>query len=153
MVKGWHIIISALLLFSLSGCVSTHLSRTQKIDRVISTARSYTGTPYRYGGMSKSGIDCSGLLYLSFQSAGITIPRTAKMQSRTGKRVYIDDLRPGDMIFFSAKKGKRKITHAGLVTFRHGNHLIEFIHASVSQGVTETNLLKSYYRDIFVKAR
>ena len=153
MAKGWHIIIFASAIFCLSGCVSTRLSRTQKIDRVIGTARSYTGTPYLYGGMSRSGIDCSGLLYMSFKSAGITLPRTAQLQSKTGKRVSIDELRPGDLVFFSAKKGKRKITHAGLVTTRKGNTLIQFIHSSTSRGVIEANLLNDYYKSIFVKAR
>jgi probable lipoprotein NlpC len=153
MVKGWHIIILASAIFCLSGCAGTRLSKTQKIEKVISTARSYTGTPYRYGGMSRSGIDCSGLLYLSFKSAGITLPRTAKLQSKYGKRVSIDELRPGDMVFFSAKKGRRKITHAGLVTYRRGNTLIQFIHSSTSRGVIEANLLNDYYHSIFVKAR
>ena len=153
MVKARHIVIFISALFCLSGCVGTRLSRTQKVEKVISTARSYTGTPYRYGGMSRSGIDCSGLLYMSFKSAGITLPRTAKMQSKTGKRVSIDQLRPGDLVFFSAKKGRRKITHAGLVTYRRGNTLIQFIHSSTSRGVIEVNLLNKYYHGIFVKAR
>lgn len=153
MIKGWHIIILAYAIFSLSGCVGTRISRTQKIERVISTARSYTGTPYRMGGMTRSGMDCSGLLYVSFKSAGINLPRTAKEQSKYGKRVFIDELRPGDLVFFSARKGRRKITHAGIVTETYGKTDIQFIHSSTSRGVIEANLLNDYYRSIYVKAR
>ncbi len=153
MVKARHIIILVSAIICLSGCAGTRLSRTDKIKEVIATARSYTGTPYRYGGMSHSGIDCSGLLYLSFKSAGITIPRTAKEQSKIGKRIFIDDLKPGDMVFFAAGKRRRKITHAGLVTERFDDTLIRFIHASSSRGVIEVNLLSDYYRKIFIKAR
>lgn len=153
MVKGRHIIILASAIFCLSGCAGTRLSKSEKIGRVITTARSYLGTPYRMGGMSKKGIDCSGLLYMSFKSAGITLPREAKYQSKTGKRVELDEIKPGDMVFFSSKKGKRKITHAGLVTDRHGNKSIKFIHSSTSHGVVEANLLDDYYQSIFIRAR
>ncbi len=153
MAKARHIIIFVYAIICLSGCVGTRLSRTQKIKKVIATARSYTGTPYRYGGMSHSGIDCSGLLYMSFKSAGIAMPRTAREQSKVGKRVFIDDLKPGDMVFFAAGKRRRKITHAGLVTERFDDTVIRFIHSSTSRGVIEVNLLSEYYRKIFIKAR
>jgi probable lipoprotein NlpC len=153
MAKGRQLIIFATAIIYLSGCAGTRLSKTEKTDKVISTARSYIGTPYKYGGMSRSGIDCSGLLILSFKSIGVSMPRTAKEQSKTGKRVQLEELKPGDLVFFSEKKGKRKVTHAGLVTNKHKNDVIKFIHASTSKGVIEANLLDDYYRKIFVKAR
>ncbi|HLF34827.1 MAG TPA: C40 family peptidase [Cyclobacteriaceae bacterium] len=153
MPNGKHIIILSLALFSLYDCAGTRLSRTQKVEKIISTARSYTGTPYRMGGTSRSGIDCSGLLIQSFRSIDISIPRTSRQQSRIGKRVQIEQLRPGDLVFFSAKKGKSKITHAGLVTERRGDSVIRFIHSSTSRGVIEVNLLSDYYMGIFRKAR
>jgi cell wall-associated NlpC family hydrolase len=153
MLNGKHIIILTLALFSLYGCAGTRLSRTQKVEKIISTARSYAGTPYRMGGTSRSGIDCSGLLIQSFRSIDYSIPRTSRQQARIGKRVQIGQLRPGDLVFFSAKKGKRKVTHAGLVTERRGDSVIRFIHSSTSRGVIEVNLLSDYYIGIFRKAR
>ena len=124
-----------------------------RIETAIATARSYTGTPYRYGGTSKRGMDCSGLLCVSYQSAGLTLPRTSEAQSKFGKPVKIDQLEPGDLVFFSRKRGRKKITHVGMVTTVKKRDDIRFIHSSTKLGVVENNLLSDYYRGIFVKAR
>ncbi len=124
-----------------------------KIQTTISTARSYTGTPYRYGGTSKRGMDCSGLLCVSYKSAGLTLPRTSAEQSKFGKPIKINELKPGDLVFFSKKKGRRKITHVGMVTMVRKDKDVQFIHSSTKLGVVENNLLSDYYRGIFVKAR
>jgi len=143
-------IILGLFIFS---CSSSKKARTQKIERIIMEARSYTGTPYRYGGMSRTGMDCSGLLVRSFESAGESIPRTSKEQSKYGKAVGKNELQKGDLIFFSNKKWRRKITHVGLVTEVKGNNSVTFIHASTKLGVVETEFFVDYYRKLFVKAR
>jgi len=137
----------------LTSCSSGRVARTARIETVINTARSYTGTPYRYGGLSRSGMDCSGLLHISFQAAGLQIPRTSREQSKFGKKVGIDELRPGDLVFFAAKKWKRKVSHAGLVTEVRGSRSVKFIHSSTSLGVVESDLSTGHYRSIFVRAR
>jgi cell wall-associated NlpC family hydrolase len=98
-------------------------------------------------------MDCSGLLVKSFHSAGMQIPRTSKEQSRFGKKVQLEELRAGDLVFFATKKRRRKVSHAGLVTEVRGGRSITFIHSSTSLGVVESELLTNYYRSIFVKAR
>lgn len=145
------ILIISLLFAS---CVTSgKLSRSDKSRMVVSQARSYLGTPYKYGGTTVMGMDCSGLLMRSFEVIDTYIPRTAKAQSKIGKPVSIDMLRPGDLVFFAGKKRSRKITHAGLVTDVRGRNEIIFIHASSSRGVVEVNLMSPYYQGIFVKAR
>ncbi len=124
-----------------------------RIEKAIATARSYAGTPYRYGGTSKRGMDCSGLLCVSYQSAGLQLPRTSEDQSKLGQQVRIGELRPGDLVFFSKKKGRKKITHVGMVTEVNSASDIQFIHTSTKLGVVENNLFSKYYRGIFVKAR
>jgi cell wall-associated NlpC family hydrolase len=148
-------IYGALTLFVLFifSCSSTKKARTQKVDTIILTARSYTGTPYRYGGMNRTGIDCSGLLVRSFESAGENIPRTSKNQSKYGKAVSRNELQKGDLIFFSSKSWRRKITHVGLVTEVRGRNSVTFIHASTKLGVVETEFFVDYYQKLFVKAR
>ena len=97
-------------------------------------------------------MDCSGLIYNSFLAAGKKIPRTTGEQEHYGKKVSIYDLRPGDLVFFAAKKGRRKITHVGLVTEIKNRKNVQFIHASSSLGVIENNIFSDYYRGVFVKA-
>jgi len=143
------------LLFAMSvmACSATKKAKTRKVNTIIETSRSYTGTPYRYGGMNRSGIDCSGLLVRSFESAGLSIPRTSKEQAKYGKGVSKSELQPGDLVFFSSKKGKRKITHVGLVTVTKGKNSVKFIHASTKLGVVETEFYVDWYQKVFVKAR
>jgi probable lipoprotein NlpC len=127
--------------------------RESKIDKVISTARSFTGTPYRYGGTTRSGMDCSGLLLNSFNAIDFSLPRSSEAQSKVGKEIKMKDLEPGDLVFFATGKKKRQITHVGLVTERKGKDNIKFIHASSSLGVVETNIFQEYYQKRFRSAR
>jgi probable lipoprotein NlpC len=146
-------IIAIFLLLTYASCSSTRVSREKKTDMVITRARSYTGTPYKYGGTTVLGMDCSGLLMRSFEVIDVYIPRTAAQQSKLGKKVTIDELRPGDLVFFKTLKKQGKVTHAGLVTDNRKSGQIMFIHSSSSKGVIEVNLLSDYYRSVFVKAR
>ena len=150
-VRNVFLLLIGFVLFA--GCSAGRQSRISRVETVIHAARSYVGTPYRYGGMNRAGMDCSGLLVLSFQAAEIPIPRTSRDQSRYGKKVGINDLRPGDLVFFAAKKRRRKVSHAGLVTEVQGNRSVKFIHSSTSLGVVESELYTDYYTSIFVLAR
>jgi len=145
-------ILCLLILTSCAGGKKAKI-RQRKIDAVISTARSYIGTPYKWGGTKRTGMDCSGLLFVSFQSAGITIPRVSSDQSKEGKKVKFDKLEEGDLVFFAMGKRRRKITHVGLVTEVRGPDNVRFIHASSSLGVIEANIHTNYYTKKFRKAR
>lgn len=147
-----YIVFFVIGAFLLSSCAGRK-SKRSRIDVVINTARSYTGTPYKWGGTSKSGMDCSGLLLNSFKSIKYEIPRTSAEQSKTGKRVSKGDIKKGDLVFFATGKKKKKITHVGLVTEVKGQDHIKFIHASSSIGVTESNLNSDYYKKRFRQAR
>jgi probable lipoprotein NlpC len=150
-----HSVFYCIVLLTLfSSCVGTgKLARQEKVDIVVARARSYMGTPYKYGGTTSLGMDCSGLLMRSFEAIDVYIPRTAKAQSKLGKRISIHDLQEGDLVFFKTYKGNGRITHAGLVTDARNKNVIMVIHASSSRGVMEVNLMSAYYRKAFRTAR
>jgi probable lipoprotein NlpC len=122
------------------------------VQKVIQTARSYRGTPYRYGGTTRIGMDCSGLLCTSFRSIDVNLPRTSQEQSHFGQNVRPKDIRPGDLVFFSESRFSNKISHVGLVTDVKSDEEIFFIHASTRLGVIEDNLFSDHYQKIFIKA-
>lgn len=144
------------LMFSLgiflSSCSSSKKARNKDVEKVIATARSYRGTPYRYGGTTRSGMDCSALIYHSFASVGIQMPRTSESQSKVGKSVPGRNLQKGDLVFFATGRNKRKVTHSGIVTEVSGRGII-FIHSSTSLGVTEDNLSSAYWNKAFLHGR
>lgn len=151
--RFFHIGIT-LLLFLVSCAASNKTSvRDKKVEQVISSARMYIGTPYKYGGTSRSGMDCSGLLLNSFKTVQISLPRSSEAQSKVGMEIKMKDLEPGDLVFFATGKKKRKITHVGLVTEINGKDQVKFIHASSSLGVVETNIFAEYYQKRFRGAR
>lgn len=135
-----------LIIFSLPSCISTKkLNNRENINSIVNKARTYIGTPYKWGGTSSKGMDCSGLLVRSFQSVGINIPRTTSEQIYLGKKVNLKKSKEGDLVFFAFGKKKRKVTHVGLISDVKSNENIDFIHASSSKGVIETQLIKEYY--------
>jgi len=119
--------------------------KKHRITAVISTAKGYIGSPYRYGGTSRKGIDCSGLMLQCYKKIGVKLPRTAKEQSKYGNKVSWGNLKKGDIVFFKFKQKGEKWYHSGMISSVKGEN-IWFIHASSSKGVVESNLMVDYYR-------
>lgn len=122
----------------------------QEVAVVIETARSYLGTPYRYGGMSRLGVDCSGLICLSYQSVNKPLPRTSKAMAASGEKVLKEDVKPGDLVFFDSKNG-HSINHVGMVVASTGGD-VQFIHATSSAGVRIDRLDDPYWNRRFRQA-
>ena len=137
----------------LSSCNSSRkVAKSSPEFTIIQTAKSYRGTPYRYGGTTRSGIDCSALVYHSFAAVGVNLPRTSTEQSKLGKKVPLKKARPGDVLFFATGKKKKEVTHTGIVTEALRKE-VRFIHASTSLGVTEDYLSNSYWTKAFLFAK
>ncbi len=129
---------------------STRYSR-QTVRNVVQKARSYTGSPYKYGGTTAAGFDCSGLITVAFQSVNLALPRTSYDMATVGREVKTDDIEVGDLVFFVTSKTGDRINHVGIVTDIQKDGSVRFIHASDS-GVREDNLGSKYYKSTFVKA-
>jgi len=144
----------SVMLFLVSCAASKKVSvREMQVERVIESARAYIGTPYKYGGTSRTGMDCSGLLLNSFRAIEVSLPRSSEDQSKIGTEIKMKDLEPGDLVFFATGSKKKKITHVGLVTEVKGKDEVKFIHASSKLGVVETNIYAEYYQQRFRGAR
>jgi probable lipoprotein NlpC len=123
-----------------------------KAPLVVNAAKKKMGTPYKYGGATSAGYDCSGLVFTSFDEVNIKLPRTSAEQATVGKDVAMEKVRPGDLVFFATKKGEGKISHVGIVTEVKAKEVVMFIHAA-NTGVQEDNLYAPYYFNSFVKAK
>ncbi len=112
----------------------------------IRVAKGFLGAPYRLGGSSVRGLDCSAFVKKIYQFFDISLPRTAREQSRVGKNVAREELKEGDLVFFNTR---RAFGHVGIYI---GNN--EFVHAAAGRQrmVKIDTLEKPYYDKRFVKA-
>ncbi|MGB9097236.1 NlpC/P60 family protein [Erwinia sp.] len=108
----------------------------------------WRGTPYRYGGMGRGGVDCSGFVYLTFRDRfDLQLPRTTVAQTDIGTRISKEELLPGDLVFFKTGSGENGL-HVGIYDTDD-----QFIHASTSQGVIRSSLNNVYWKKVFWQAR
>lgn len=120
--------------------------------KATNEALDYIGTRYKYGGTSRKGMDCSGLIYTAFLEENISLPRTARDMSLRGTRLKLKEVGTGDLLFFETNKNRKVINHVGLVVDTKDGDLL-FIHSSTSRGVIISSLNENYWRNNFVMAR
>lgn len=125
--------------------------KLSKADDIINTALTFSGVRYKYGGTTKKGMDCSGLLYVSFGAHNVSLPRVSYVMANKGKRIRLRQVLKGDLLFFKTSRRGKRINHVGMVVAVENNE-IKFIHASSSRGVTVSSLKEGYWKSAFVKA-
>lgn len=119
------------------------------VSNLIETATDNIGVRYKAGGTTKNGFDCSGLVFTTFDSQNIKLPRSSYEQSKIGKIIRLNDAQKGDLIFFKTNKSSQ-INHVGLITEVHSDE-IKFVHSSTSKGVIISSTKEVYYQKSFTQ--
>lgn len=146
-----------LLLFIFGGCArqtveppvtlpALGLSQSEVKTRLLSQYVTWQGVPYRNGGQSRKGIDCSAFVQLTYQQKfGLKLPRTTTQQANLGGLITNSGLRPGDLIFFKTGWNDR---HIGIYLDKY-----RFIHVSTTVGVTMSTLTDPYWYERYWQTR
>lgn len=120
------------------------------IQSLVSFATQHLHIPYRSGGSSKRGFDCSGFVRYCFNHWNITLPHSSAAQAEHGETVELDDAKPGDLIFFKGNSTKSKrIGHVGIITEVAPGY-VKFIHSAWKGGIRYDLLNAAYYSKRFV---
>ena len=119
------------------------------IDQLINRGITFLGTPYRTGGTSTTGMDCSGFIIATFSGFSLKLPRTSNEMSRTGLEIPTDTAKKGDLIFFKTN-GRSVINHVGMILEVLDNE-IKFIHSSTQRGVIVSSTKEGYYKNTLAK--
>ena len=126
-----------------SGGASSLRSRGEELANFALNLR---GVPYRYGGATRAGFDCSGLVFYSHQQLGLSVPRTSRDQADEARQIKQGKLRRGDLVFF--KIGSRQVNHVGIYI---GDR--RFVHApGAGKPVSVNSLDDEYYAQRFSSA-
>lgn len=159
-----HLLLLILLCATLASCGASRDTRArsqsgasskaalERSDRIVRYATSFVGTRYRFGGTSKKGIDCSGLVYTAFLNESIPLPRISRDMARSGVPIRLNQVDKGDLLFFKTGKNSKTINHVGLVV-EVDKDGIRFIHSTTSKGVIISSLHESYWQNSFVEVR
>ncbi len=118
-------------------------------DELIKMASDNLGSRYRSGGTSKNGFDCSGLMYATFSSLDIKLPRSSHEMATIGKVVDPNQAQKGDLIFFKTRGGSQ-INHVGMVVEVYDGE-IKFIHSATHGGVIISSTKEKYYEKNFTQ--
>lgn len=139
---------------SLALVAKQEVKNGKQIDEMISFAKTFLGTPYRYSGSSPSGFDCSGFINYVMGSFGFSLPRSSYSIAELGKTVKLSEIQPGDLLFFKGRNvNSTTVGHVAMVV-EANEHEIKMIHSSTSRGVIIENFKDSkYYIPRFIKAK
>lgn len=156
--KIWSIALTITMLGLISACSSQPRSQAVNQSRPVQAVNPHSvgeraavvalnqvGVPYRYGGSTTSGFDCSGLIQYSYLMVGKRVPRTTGQLWRSTKAVRRENIRVGDLLFFSIEG---KMSHVGM--YIGGQR---FVHApSTGRTVSVASLDSPYYSAAFIRA-
>ncbi|WP_372756397.1 C40 family peptidase [Mariniflexile sp.] len=123
-----------------------------KAFNIVDYAKQFSGVKYRFGGTTKEGMDCSGLVFESFRAFDIILPRSSRDMAKMGDKITLNNTQEGDLLFFKTMNRRNDISHVGLVV-NAKNGDVEFIHSTTRAGVIVSKLSETYWDNAFVEAR
>lgn len=127
---------------------------SQQVDEIISYAKKFLGTPYRYAGTTPSGFDCSGFISYVMGNFGLDLVHSSYGMAEFGSTVKLSEIQPGDLMFFKGSNvNSTRVGHVAMVV-EVTPDAIKFIHSSTSRGVVIENFKTSkYFIPRFLKAK
>jgi len=117
---------------------------------LVKVAKSFMGAPYKYGGNTVRGLDCSAYVKKIYEIFDVQLPRSAREQFLVGSKIEKEELAVGDLVFFKTKRSVKYPTHVGIYI---GDN--SFIHSSSGHGkigVKIDSLLSDYYSRVYIGA-
>jgi murein DD-endopeptidase len=134
-------VLATVLIVVLSGCAggpARSVSDTRQAQQAADHAIEMVGKPYRYGGFTPAGFDCSGLVHYSYRRAGVSVPRDTPALRKAGSALDLDEVTKGDLVFFD-QEGK-KSSHVGIYLGAG-----RFVHAPSTGGKVRIDRIDSPY--------
>ncbi|HCA09463.1 C40 family peptidase [Chryseobacterium sp.] len=125
---------------------------SRSVSDILKDAEKYIGTPYKFGGNTSSGFDCSGFTVKVFEENNFSLPRRSTDQADAGQKIDIKEVKPGDLLFFATAGGSR-VSHVGIVHDIGADGEVKFIHASTSKGVMISSLNEKYWNKAYLHAQ
>jgi lipoprotein Spr/probable lipoprotein NlpC len=146
-MRRFELNLMMLVLVVASACAPTRTLRTSEIEQKLMQAHEeWRGTPYRLGGSTRNGIDCSAFVQTVMREyLNQEVPRTTESQLRVGFRVRPQQLQPGDLVFY--RTGRLRL-HVGIYITEG-----RFLHASTSNGVMISRMEETYWSRRFLQSR
>lgn len=142
----------SLIDYELKERLLAEIQKNRHADSLTTFALGLKGIPYRWGGKSLKGFDCSGFVFYIFGKFGHSMERSSRAQSKQGRELAREDLQKGDLLFFTGSNPQqRRVGHVGIVISEYGEE-VEFIHSS-SKGGVKVSKLQGYYTSRFIVAK
>lgn len=121
---------------------------------IIDYATKHLGRPYRSGAKGPSAFDCSGFTSYVFKKFYIALSPSSRTQYTQGRKISLDEVRPGDLLFFAGRRGGKTVGHVGMAVDVNEDGSIKFIHAATSKGITYGKYPDNgYYSKRYIGAR
>ena len=127
-------------------------NNTTLAESIVNYGKLFLNTPYRYGSAGADSFDCSGFTSFVYRNFGYDLQRSSSQQAQQFDTINRDNLKAGDLVFFSGRGHSKRVGHVGIVISAEQDGKFDFIHASCAQGVTISNSDEPYYTKRFIKA-